>query len=156
MTDRHPMNQLPVQAAFTLGTLAALTGLIVAKADILQNFKALTLHGVWGLTSLTAGDGPLLFGIASAEWSLAEIEQYLEVIVRDQRDATNNEQAARSVQVLGALGLRLETVYQREKVILPTFREGQGWNMWVYNRGIAMTTGALVKMSGRFFGRWLD
>ncbi len=156
MPDKHPLDQLTVRTAFALSTLAASTGLVNSIADINQNYKAVSMHGVWSLTTLTAGDGPIMYGIADGEYSLAEIEQYLEATVVDKRDAPETEQVSRAVQVLGALGTDLQTVYSKDRVVLPTFREDKGFIAWVHNAGIAMTTGALLKFRGRFFGRWLD
>ncbi len=157
MPDKHALDQLPTATTFTLATLATDTGMINTVATINQNYKAMSLHGAWGLSPLADGDGPLLFGLADGELSLAEIEQYIEAAVTDARNAPNTEQVARPVQVLGALGKDKATIYlQGDRIRLPTFREDKGFSWWIYNLGIAMTTGSIVENRGRFFGRWLD
>ncbi len=156
MTDRHPLQQLPFDIGFTLGTLANNTGIINVPTASLQNYKAVSIHTGIGLKDLTVDDGPLLFGIQDGELTLVELEQYLEDIPSDERNAPENERVQRPVQVLGTIGFRMETQNLRERVILPTFREGRGFTFWIYNFGVAMTTGAVVVLKGRFFGRWLD
>ncbi len=156
MTDRHPLDQLPTLASFTMATTAASTGLIVSAATNTQNYKAVSWHGSWGLTSLTEGDGPLLFGLADGELTLVEIEEYLESIPITKMAAPKTEHVRRAVQVWGSIGKDNLTQYLTPRVVLPTFRETRGYIFWVYNTGIAMTTGALLKIRGRFFGRWLD
>ncbi len=156
MPDKHPLDQMPVTAGFTLATLAADTGLVVTNTTAEQNYKAVSLHAVWGIDILDAADGPLLFGVADGEISLAKLEEYLEALITDSLDIPQSEQVTRPVQVLGALGHDLKTVYQKDRILLPTFRENQGFVVWVYNGGIAMTTGSSIRMTGRFFGRWLD
>ncbi len=156
MTDRHPLQQLPTAESFTLGTLGNNTGLIANNSSLVQNFKSVSIHESWGLNGLAAGDGPILYGIQDGELTLAELEEYLEAAITDERDTPQAEQVQRPIQVLGSLGLRQETVFIRQKSILPTFRENRGFTHWIYNHGPAMTTGALVFVKGRFFGRWLS
>ncbi len=156
MTDKHPMEQLPFDNGITLLTLAMDTGIIAAASDQLQNYKAVSIRGSWALNGLTLGDGPLLFGIADGELTLIEISQYLQDIPTDRRNAPENERVQRAVQVLGTLGFRMETQWVRERIILPTFRENRGFTFWCLNVGQTMTTGAVILINGRMFGRWLD
>ncbi len=105
---------------------------------------------------MAAGDGPLLYGIADGILTLAEIEEYIESVPSTKRDTPAIEHVSRSVQVIGSLGKDRETEYQQTRVILPTFREDVGHIIWIYNTGPTMTTGAIINMRGRYFGRWLD
>ncbi len=157
MPDKHALDQLPIDTSFTMATLAAGAGLINAVQSINQNFKAMSIHAVWGINPLADVDGPFLFGLADGELSLAEIEEYLEGQPLDARKAPEVEQVARPVQVIGGLGIDVRTTYlSGTRVRLPTFREDKGFTWWIYNTGITMTTGSFAKMRGRFFGRWLD
>ncbi len=156
MTDRHPLDQVPFGAAFTLLTLAADTGIISTITAAIQNFKATSMRASWGLAGLSAGDGPLLIGIADGELSLAEIEEYLEAAVTNARESPQAENALRPVQVLDTIGFRKESLWVVERILLPTFRENVGFTLFVYNTGVNMTTGAAIEIRGRLFGRWLD
>ncbi len=147
---------MPLTATFTLSTLNTNTGMIVATTAQTQNFKATSIRAAIGLAGLTeASDGPLLYGIAGSGISLAELEAYIESVPNTGQDTPATEQVSRAVQALGAIGLRRETQWIVERVLLPTFREDVGHVFWVYNVGIAMTTGAIVEVRGRYFGRWL-
>ncbi len=156
MPDKHPLDQFPTTAGFTMSTLAANTGLIQNNQSNIQNYKAVSVHECWSIVGLTADDGPFLFGIQDGELTLAELTEYLTAAPTDRRDTPQGEQVQRPVQVLGSLGFRLETVYVKERVILPTFFENRGFTHWIFNLGVTMTTGATARANGRFFGRWLD
>ncbi len=157
MAHPHPLDQLPVTAGITVATLSLATGTIAAISLIVQNYKPVTFHGVISLTPLTDGDGPLLFGFSQGSLTLAEIEEYLEAAPDAKTQSPAVEQVQRPVQVLGALGTDMQTVFLREKIILPHFREDTGFVFWIYNAGaVVFTTGSTVKIRGRFFGRWID
>ena len=157
MPDKHPLDQLTTLSTETMGTLAALTAQLSVKATLTQNYKAVSFHGVISIDGLTLGDGPILWGFAAAEISAAELEEYLEAIPVSSRDTPAKDQVQRAVQVMGAVGLNQEVVYmQGHRMLLPTFREGVGFAIWVYNAGVQMTTGAVWRERGRFFGRWLN
>ncbi len=155
MTDRHPMDQLPIANSQALSTLAANTGIVNLQATQTQNYKAATLRGVVGISDLTVGDGPFLWGISQGELSLTEIEEYLESVPVNNRQVPQVEHVQRAVQVIGAIGTDLISQWVQDRILLPTFREDVGFGIWIYNQGKTMTTGAQFRMRGRFFGRWL-
>ncbi len=150
------MDQLPLAISQALATLAANTGIRVVQGTQTQNYKAMSLKCVASVIGLTVGDGPFLWGLASGELTLAEIEEYLEGVPTSRRDVPAVEQVKRAVQVLGGLGPERLTEWKTEQIILPTWREGIGFSIWIYNQGPSMTTGATFKLRGRTFGRWLD
>ncbi len=164
MPKSEPLDQVQVDHNITMGTLANDTGIVSSDANITQNYKAVSLHAVIAIRVLDAADGPILYGLCPGEVSLAEIEQYLESAPNSKRDTPEIDQVSIPVQVLGQLtavgiastlkGNAAEWI--KERILLPTFRENQGWQFWVYNAGIAMTTGSSVILRGRYFGRWLD
>ncbi len=157
MAHPHPLDQLPVVSNFTLATLNTGTGILNAIALIVQNFKAVSFHGVIGLMGLTAGDGPLLYGISQGSLTLAEVTEYLTAAPDSKTQSPAEEQVSRPVQVLGGLGGTDKTTdFIRAKVILPHFREDTGFTFWIFNIGIQMTTGATIRVRGRFFGKWID
>ncbi len=156
MPNKHPLDQLPVTVDQTLGTLATKTLLSTGLATNTQNYKATSIKVGVSLTPLTDGDGPVLFGLANAEISGSEVEEYLESVPTSSRDTPAKDQVARAVQVLETLGQELQTRWVEERILLPTFREGIGFRFWVYNAGIAFTTGSFFRAQGRLFGRWLS
>ncbi len=153
----HPLDKLIEPVSITLGTLANNTGIIGTARVLLQDFVAVSIIGGAGIDNSTDANrtnGPIIFGIMRGNLSLVQLDEFLEA-GELRASATNKEHTDRPVQILGAVGRGLETVWLRERMRLPTFQEDIGFNFWVWNPSAAMTTGQIFAGVFELFGRWL-
>ncbi len=87
----------------TLSTLATLT---VKETNVTNagtdSMRIVTAKGIWTLSGLTAGEGPISVGFAHSDYSVTEIKECLEVIASiDPGDKIAQEQANRLVRIVG-------------------------------------------------------
>lgn len=114
----------------------------------------------WTIKGITAGDGPWLVGVAHEDYSNAEIEEYLEAAAQwDIGDKIAQEQSARKIRVVGLLhgpgGTDVGEVLNNGNPIDTPLRfkvqEDQSLKIWVLNKGVTMTTGAILIVNGNVF-----
>ncbi len=150
-------------ASAALSTLAVDTGQIVSGPVMTRGGSMISTQLAFTVTILTAGDGPLLCGIANKSLSLAEIEEYLELDGPVQPTELPSAERATRGKLIRTLGLIVPTgdgtvaslfVDNRSLSGLRWNEESAGWNYWVYNRGQALTTGAILRVWASFFVRW--
>ncbi len=115
------------------------------------------------VTILTPGDGPFLFGIANKSLSLAELEEYLELDGPIEPTQVPQTERATRGKLIRTIGLIVPTgdgsvayLYADNRSLsgLRWNEESAGWNYWVYNRGQALTTGAILRVWTSLFVRW--
>ncbi len=97
-----------IQNAFNLGTLAGTTGIVNAVDDVVTEKTWISsVKATWALEDLTqaAGDGPIEVFIAHSDYTLAEIEEWIESTASwDQSDLVGQEVAKRKIRRVGAFG----------------------------------------------------
>ncbi len=153
----------------SLSTLGADIVLKFQQLSFTDGFRMLKSNLFLDVAGLTAGEGQgLKLGLASSNLSPTEIKEALEVngpIFRGQR--TEKEQARRPVWLVA--GLRnldpsaTQASFVSENggtmiVVKPqwTFPKGSPYVWFIYNRGGALTSGAVCSLSGTHFGVWVD
>ncbi len=148
-------------------TAVFFTGGIVLTNDSFRMLKAILAGSVNGLT---AGQGEGLYvGIAQGDQSVAEIAATLvldgPVAARltDISDVaekpvwliagfdTQKSTTGTRGSLVGANGGKLATGTQQW-----TYPKGVGWNYFMWNEGLALTTGASATMTVTEFGVWVD
>ncbi len=142
---------LAVAGSATIIDASRLSGMRIKKAKYGVTFK-----------NKTAGEGPLLVGMASVDLSNAEIAEALVADPQSPRDAPANEQGNRQVFPLAILPAGL--VDAEETQHLRTLRypwkrimEGNGLKMFVFNMDTAtLTTGCVVNFVVPVVGTWDD
>lgn len=157
------------QITFTIATLAARTGLVVPSPQVTRGGKLLSssIHG--GIHGGTLGDPPLIWGVASADLALAELEAFLELdgplspALIAEGEIASRGKWIRSLGTLdpspGSAGamVALDNIAQKG-LRFPEVGEGSagGWDWWVYNPSVAtpFTSGALVSLQIRNFVEW--
>lgn len=110
-----------------------------------------------------AGEGPLLFGIASDELTVTEIKEALEADgPLDPEDRLKEERATRPVWVLCQFGGNngVDEVPNNgmavEKTMRWTFSSQSGWVFFAYNRsGASLTGSSQVVYDAKHFGVWV-
>ncbi len=126
-----------------------------------NNIFLMSIKNDWTIRGLTAGEGPIEFGVAHGDYSDAEIEEALEVTFQEPGDKIEEEHARRLVRRVGVLhGLASNEAYNdgREKKTKLNFviQEDKGLRMWARNlSGAALTTGGVITITGNMFGKWL-
>ncbi len=146
-----------------LGTLASAKALLTAGPTMTRGGRLLSVRGSYVVHSLTAGDGPLLFGIADKSLSLVQLEEYLELQGPVTPDAVpEREQSSRGAQIrtLGILQPQADGTTASQYLSnvsmsgLKFSEEAAGWNYWVYNPGQSMTTGSTLAVTVQFFAEF--
>ncbi len=98
------LRRVRVQQQIILSTLAAKdligAGLIPASTD---TYRLVSLKGVWTIQGLTAGEGPILVGVARGGYSDAEVEEAIEASNIDRGTPVQQERARRLVREIGVL-----------------------------------------------------
>ncbi len=154
----HPLNKLSYQDSNGIATLAARTGILGLARILLQDFVGVSLQGSAAIPGLTVGDGPLIFGICSADFTLVQIEQFLETVQLRKAETFSEEVMARGIQILGSVGDDRQSIWlDMIKLRIPTFQEDVGFRTFVYNASNqAFSTGAVFETQFLIFGRWLN
>ncbi len=128
-----------------------------------HDLKLLSLRGAAAVTVLTAGDGPFLFGIMPADLSLTELEEYLEINgPLTPSDIVGMERASRGrvIRTVALLepsgnGTVAGKYFDNKGLSAISIPEDAGGIVpWLYNMGQAMTTGAILRFEGQFFGEF--
>ncbi len=115
---------------------------------------------LWAIRGVTAGEGPLQVGYAHGDYSVSEIKEALEAGASfDPGDKVEQEQARRLVRRAGQFDGQSATEVlndgrpKRTKLGI-TITQGFNLALWVKNkRGGAMTTGAVLELSGTLYVR---
>ncbi len=137
---------------FALGTLAASTGVVSANVDaVTERTWVSSLHATWTMSGFTVGDniGPIEVGVAHGDYSLAEIEAWIEQNTGwAETDLVSREVANRKIRRVGVFeapeggGLGASVLFDR---VITTklgwiLTQGQTIQYWAYNMG----TGAVA------------
>ncbi len=135
-----------------LGTLATKTGI---KNDITDNVDDTTwvssIDAIWSMSNFTniANAGPIMVGISHSDYTLAEIEEWIELTTGwSQADLRSKEISQRKIRRVGIFGYRgtggtpADFQYLNDGKLVHTkcgfmIAEGQTVGLWYYNMGSA-------------------
>ncbi len=150
-------------ATLANNTALKLTGGITLTEDFRMLKSEITCL-VRGLTS-TEGEG-LLLGICNGELTAAEIAEAIVVDgPGDRNDRVAQERAERAVWIVASLdmlggstqanfkGQQGSTLIEWKKRW--TFSDPEGWDFFIFNMGLALTTGANVNLRATNYGVWV-
>ncbi len=150
-----------VDESLALLTLAN-SALVVDTFDESVNERtyAISIEASYMLRGLTAGEGPLIFGVAHSDYSAAEIEEVIENAGSwNEGDLVSQEMGRRKVRIIGYFdGQTAENEVNDGKPIKTRLGwillQGQTLDLWVYNRsGATLTTGAFLLATGHVWLR---
>ncbi len=108
----------------------------------------------------TAGEVPLILGVAHGDLTNGEILEFLDAELTDPDDLIVKEQSRRPVRriaVFSTTGVDLELNDGKPIRQVMKFSVGDGHNvaLFICNRsGSTLTTGTILKISGMLYGRW--
>ncbi len=131
---------------FALGTLAAQTGIVEASPTVGERTLISSVDVVYSLAGMTAGDniGPIEVGLAHSDYSLAEIEEFLELTSGwNEGDLVSREISNRKVRRIGVFdtpaSASLDATLNDGKPIKTKLNwilnAGQGLQFFCYNTG---------------------
>ncbi len=145
------------------GTLAGATAITVQTTDqVVERTLVSSIVARYSLSGYTGGDniGPVEVGVAHGDYTLLEIEQYLESSLSwDEGDKITRERMKRQVRRIGvfevAAGSAGEASVLNDGKPIKTrlnwiLNAAQGLQFWIYNQGTAAfaTTDPDVRVSG--------
>ncbi len=145
--------KLPFTNNVAGGTLAADDVTITALTEVMtEERRVLSIDTTVAMQGLTAGDGPLQYGVAHSDYTAAEIEEALEAAgAWDEGDLVAQEAAKRLVREIGIL-TEEETALNDGQPVKTRLNwriaTGDTLQFWIRNRGIQMTTGSEVLTQG--------
>ncbi len=147
------------QALGTLANAALISGELVPVAD--EEYRAISLKMVWAIKGVTAGEGPIVVGVADGDYTAAEIEEWLEATSAMARgDRLAREKADRRCRRVGVFGNEgVAESLNDGKAITTRLNwhvvEGKTIQVWGYNQsGAQLTTGANLIQNGTVRLRW--
>ncbi len=161
------MNVLNGENVLSAGALAANTmaigGLSTGSTQLGENYFIFSLDTTIAMRAATIGDGPIHVGVAHSDYSIAEIEEWLEVTtVFSPKDLRGQEVARRKIRRIGIFDCAAAQQTLNEGMPIRTklgwmLPEGQvGLVLWVYNTDTgALTTGPLFSTQTTWFGKWV-
>ncbi len=130
-------------------TVQAIPGTVTERTLISSVVLNVALKGA------ASTDGPWLVGVAHSDYSAAEIEEVIELDATwSEGDKIAQEVGKRLVRKLGvvsALGGSFASLYEggpKRTKLNWILNAGQTIDVWVYNMGITMTTGAEMEFFG--------
>ncbi len=151
---------------FTFLALLNTAANALVKADLLaggdNEFRLLSIRGVYALRDLTAGEGPLLVGVAHSDYTEAEIEEYLEnetQLTRGDLVATReiSRRLVRRIGIFGGGTLTQDALNDGKPIhtrLNWPMATGDTLTFWVLNMGSTLTTGAEAVFTGNLTIKW--
>lgn len=136
-----------------LVTLANNTGILLASSTVNEKTFALSIESTHSLQGATVNEGPIDIYMAHSDYSLAEVEEYIESSGSwDEGNLQQQEVAKRKIRYVGTF----ENTEVEDQGFGPVktplkfmLLQGQGLNMVTYNRsGASLTTGSNSKITG--------
>ncbi len=164
-TRRMPLQPLRFTTTLSLGTLASNTVITTPTVDSLeQDFHIVSTDLSVTLRNITAGEGPIEFGLSEQGYSVTEVNECLDASPLSQY-GPEQERSRRRVRLYGAFSASEgadETINDgrpiRRKMFLRAFAHSTfaAARVWVRNSsGATLTTGASVQITGVHWGRWV-
>jgi len=146
-------------ALSTLGTGSVVAGNFDSSVD--SKTFLISADLVVSLEGLTAGEGPIVVGVAHADYTSTEIgEWFAGTGGWSDADLVAREVAKRKIREIGTFdGIAAEEVLNDGKPIHVrlgfNIEDGQTLKMWAFNAGSTnpLTTGAVLEMNGSVWAR---
>ncbi len=136
----------PLDEDFALGTLAANTAVLEATPVVGERTLISSVEAIYSLAGFTSGDniGPIEVGLAHSDYSLAEVEEFLEQTTGwNEGDLVSREVSSRKIRRIGVFGIpssaggssTLNDGKPIKTKLNWILNAGQGLNIFAYNQG---------------------
>ncbi len=130
----------------SLGTLAARTAVLESTATVVDTTRITSIEVLYALAGMTPADGqgPIMIGVAHSDYTLAEVEAFIELASSwSQANLVNREIGNRLIRRIGVFeipALATESAVLNDGKPIKTklnwsLAEGQGLNFFAYNLG---------------------
>ncbi len=154
---------LPFTTSKTLLTLADNTAVLVGSlgGNLTEDYFVISLDATWAIRGMAAGQGPIDVGVAHGDYTVTEIKEWIELNLLGPANKIQQEKSRRLIRKVGTFSVIGATeVLADGRVIRTKMRwiqdDGQDLNVWAFNRsGAPLTTGGLLEVSGKYYGRWV-
>lgn len=144
-----------IDESVALSTLAAETGILAPTDTVDDTSYLISTEMVFSIREHTAGQGPLVLYWAHSDYTLAEIEEFIELQTGwGQADEVSKEISRRKVKLIGQFsGSGTEEILNDGRLLKTkvgfVVSESQGLNLVVYNgSGSTLTSGTIVEFKG--------
>ncbi len=153
---------IPFSVSLALSTLAdnaVLTAALMSAQT--EDLYVISVDASYALQEVTAGEGPLEVGFSHSAYSVAQIAENLIAQQTGPGDVIAVEQSRRMVRRTGKFsGLSTHEVLADGRKIRTKCKfaitGSNNLDLWVQNQSdAALTTGAVVDVSGTIYGRWI-
>ena len=151
---------LKVHNAQALTTLANDTVSLSELLNIEDDVRLISADLTWSLHELTPGEGPILVGLTLSSLTAAQVLEAIDASPTNRGDRIALERTSRPVRDVGSFpGVAASEVLADGRPIRTKLRfkmsENQNLEQFAVNRsGAALTTGALLEVSGKVFAEW--
>ncbi len=159
---RQSLAVINVSESLALLTLADDAVLGVDTDPFGREFYAISADLYWGVRNHTAGEGPIIVGIAHNDYTDVEVAENLNLTgMEDPGDQIAKEQGRRLVRRAGQFaGQTTDEVLNDGKPMRVrigfVITDGFSLAFWAQNKnGGSLTTGAVLEISGKIYGRWI-
>ncbi len=157
---------IPFQTQLSLGTLGDQTVVrfSLLNGNLLEDLYIMSIDATLILREHTAGEGPLYTGFAHSDYSVAEIDEAIDVDgFLGPQLKIEQERARRLVRRWGTFrGLETDEIIARSDGGHRRYKvrwvqeDGANVQGWIQNSsGGALTTGTVLEVDGYIYGRWL-
>ncbi len=160
---RQQIVAIPFEGGVALGTLAdntvILTGALTSA--LAENFRCTSVKAFWAVKQQTIGEGPLYFGYAHNDYTVAEVDENLEVDYSDPADKIAMERSRRLVRKVGQFpSIAVDEVWDGGRPIKTrlnwVLNEGSNLSLFLKNKSSgALTTGTVLTVQGTLYGYWM-
>ncbi len=155
---------IPVERDLTLSTLGDDTAIVTSLlgGNFTEDFFWISTDLAWSSKGATAGEGPIVVGLAHGDYIAAEIVENLDVSFLGPGNKIQQEQSRRLVRRVGEIA-NANSIFHiaPEGGLIRTksrfvVESGKAANMWAVNKsGAQLTTGQSIHVVGTIYGRWI-
>ncbi len=157
---RRSIKKIKIRSGVLLGTLASDTGILdpLTGDTAGEQFFAVSADLSVAWESETAADGPLDIYVSHDDYTLTEVEEYIELDTGFGRgDLRAQEIQRRKIRFVGTVNDEETMLNDGKPVRVPLkfmLETGATIQVIVYNRGDALQTGSQILTTGNLWGRW--
>ncbi len=168
-TSKKNTGSVIEQPSFTIATLAARTGMIVNGPAVTRGGRMLSSSIQGGFHGGTAGNPPLMWGVMNGEFTLAELEAFLELngpnspVLKAENEVASRGAFIRTLGVVSPDPGSAKGIVDLMNIPLKGLKFSEsgeggdpGWDWWVYNVSAAKAfdTGGFFEIQCRNFVEW--
>ncbi len=159
---RTPVVVIKQQNSVALSTLATDTIVKVDGLVLQQDFDHYSSDVIATLRGMTGNEGPIDYGIAQSQLTVAQIQEALDASPTSSNDVEAIERTRRRVRQLGVFERSPDEDQttnngrpRRAKLFIKIPAGQEMPAMWIRNRsGATLTTGGVANFQQKAYGRW--